>query len=164
MVQQKPKNSGIMPAQKAPRDTPAGKANAETGFKMLSLVNVAIGAILGVVLVESPIFHINQFSDLFTAFFFITLVIFQATNIQASIIAFSRRRYNFFAWSIVFYLGAEAAVFLSYTFDPSLLPAGQQGVVFRFTGFGYVWLFILMTLMWMLSNVAAAAWDEFGPV
>jgi hypothetical protein len=152
-----------MPTQERLGTRLSAKANAETGFKMLSLVNVAIGAILGVVLVESPIFHVNQFSDLFTAFFFIALIILQATNIQASIIAFSRHRYNFFAWSIVFYLSAEAAVFLSYTFDPSLLPAGQQGVVFRFTGFGYVWLFILMTLMWMLSNVAAAAWDEFGP-
>jgi hypothetical protein len=130
---------------------------------MLTLMNVAIGAILGVVLVESPIFHITRFSDLSGAFEFIVLLILQSLNIQASIVSLMHRHYHFLTYSIGIYLFMEALVFLSFTIDPSLLPAGQEGVAVRFTGIGYMWLFVLMTLMWMVSNLLAAAWDQFGP-
>lgn len=129
---------------------------------MLNLVNVAIGAILGVVLVDSPMFRIIRFGDLFNAFGIIALLILQAVNIQFSVTALSNRHYHFLIYSVLMYLAVEVIFFVSLTLAPSLLPIGEQGVVLRFTGIGYVWLYVLMTIMWLASSLLCVALEQFG--
>ena len=65
--------------------------------------------------------------------------------------------------SILIYLIVQVAVYLRYAFDPLLLPTDTKEVAIRFSGFAYLWLFMVTTFMWHAANVAAAAWDEFGP-
>lgn len=102
--------------------------------KMVDVINIAVGAMLGVILANSPFFKINGFSDMYTLSLFVVLIILFSCNIWITSRSIARRRYSITVISIAAYFIMELSIFFSYTLAPSLLPIGQEGVVFKFTG------------------------------
>jgi hypothetical protein len=129
---------------------------------MADVINVAIGAMLGVILADSPIFKsdILKIEDMYPLTLFLLLVIMFACNIWITTRSYARNHYHLFYISIALYIAMEVWIFLMNTYDTSLLPAGQQGFVALFTGKAHVWTFILLTSVWLPSNVFGALLDS----
>jgi capsule polysaccharide export protein KpsE/RkpR len=68
---------------------------------MVDVINVAIGAMLGVILADSPQFKINSLKDMFSLFTFILIIIMFACNIWITTRSMARRRYDITTLSIV---------------------------------------------------------------
>jgi hypothetical protein len=119
---------------------------------MLSLVNIPIGALLGVILANSPVFVVSRIADLPRAFHFVLFVLFQAINIRLAIIRLSRKDYEFFVVFVFLYFGVEIAIWLTYAFDDALNISGNL--------FSYTWLFVVTTSLWFCANVGAAVFDD----
>jgi hypothetical protein len=92
---------------------------------MVDVINVAIGAMLGVILAESPMLKVTGFADMYTVFFFITLIILFSCNIWVTTRSLSRNRYGVMTMSIVIYFVSEITIFIAFTIDSALLPSGQ---------------------------------------
>jgi hypothetical protein len=101
---------------------------------MVDVINVAVGAMLGVILADSPQFKMNSLTDLYAFSIFILLIIMFACNIWVTTLSMTLHRHNVTTVSIFAYFVMEACLFLSYTFDSSILPPGQEGIVLKFTG------------------------------
>ena len=78
---------------------------------MLGIVNVAIGAMLGIVLADSPAFKVAHFSDLSLTCFFVILVTLQSANVWAASNAVARQAYGFALGAIAPFLVMQVVVF-----------------------------------------------------
>lgn len=115
-------------------------------------MNIPIGALLGVILANSPVFVVNQVADLPRAFHFVLFVILQAVNIRLEIVRLSKKDYELFVISAFIYFGIEIAIWLVYAFDDALNISGKL--------FSCTWLFIVTTSLWFCANVGAAVFDD----
>jgi glucan phosphoethanolaminetransferase (alkaline phosphatase superfamily) len=91
---------------------------------MADVINVAIGAMLGVILADSPIFKsdILKIEDMYPLTLFLLLVIMFACNIWITTRSYARNHYHLFYISIALYIAMEVWIFLMNTYDTSLLP------------------------------------------
>jgi hypothetical protein len=128
---------------------------------MADMINVAIGAMLGVILADTPLFKSDalHLEDMYSLTLFLILIVMFACNIWITTRSYAQGKYHIFYVSIGIYLFVELFIFLSNTSTQSLLPTGEQGFSIIFTGKAYVWTFILLTCLWLVSNVIGALLD-----
>lgn len=122
---------------------------------MVSSINMVMGAILGVVLADSPVFHVVNFGDMLPACLFVIMVIAQAINISASGHAIHVRSVALTVVSCGIFLVFQMSILLIFALGLYVLPQQQEAVVLKFTGISYVWVLLLITTAWFGSNILA---------
>ncbi len=80
---------------------------------MVDVINVAIGAMLGVILADSPIFKsdILKIEDMYPLTIFLLLVIMFASNIWIITRSYARNHHHLFYLSIALYIVMEVWIF-----------------------------------------------------
>jgi hypothetical protein len=123
---------------------------------MTTAINIAISAVLGVFLADSPMFKVDHFEDLGLVAFYIILISLQGANIWAAARAVAVPYYGFFSLAVLIFIFVQGAVLIYLSYDAHALAPNMQGVPITFTGHAYAWTFTLITTIWFVTNVVSA--------
>lgn len=133
---------------------------------MFETVNVAVGAVLGVVLAASQAFKPERFSDLLQPLIFVVLIGFIAVNIHAARDSLARARaaepesrakevhVRYFILSIVMFAFMEIVIIVIYT------PLLSEGIYQDFKNVSYAWIFVIITILWYSFAIATTFFDR----
>lgn len=120
------------------------------------LVDVTIGALLGVVLARASIFEISRFEDLVEAASMIGLLILFSINCHFTQATILQNRLGYSLGSIGLFLLAELILFVHYLVDFSPDTTKNIDVRFIFVGASHIWLVLIFMLIWYVIYIVLA--------
>lgn len=128
---------------------------------VVTFVNVAIGAMLGAVIADSPILKLSEM-EFGRAVFFLTLVVAFAANIALIVKAVELDNGALAVIYGVIFVFMEIVVLFSQVISGAATFSSNK--TFDFSGSIDAWIlqFILITVFWTISNTGAALLEKHG--
>jgi hypothetical protein len=126
---------------------------------MASLVTSVISTVMGVVFGAWPLMTVTTFAGLWAALAFSGFLVLQAINIAAIYYALQKTCPNG-AWAAgCIFVVADIMLLVASTIDPDAFNH-NVGFMLNFARNGTIWIFCVLSLVWLFASVAAMLLDR----